>query len=544
MLDVAQVGSRIPDVGASLATGQDTDTIHINNTPYAQYTHGTLSVTKTMIRALCFLALCSSLWGQCAGSWGPAGQFPGATPTWLGTADLGAGPELYAAAGGQLYRWNGAAWISIGPSVNGAILDATSYSDGLGSSASLYVVGTFTHAGIVQANRIARWDGSSWHPVGGGIPGPSPVALSVYDDGGGPALFVGGQFTSVGGLAVSGIARWNGSSWADVGGGLGGGCCVHSMTVHDDGSGEALYVGGSWFASAGGTSVNSIARWDGQSWSDVGAPVFTSSCPFGVPAIDALTVHDDGAGPSLYVGGQFVLATGNGTALGVARWDGATWSSLNSGPIDGDVISLASYEGELYIGGGFQNVGAPGTIAANHIARWNGSSWSPCGSGLNTGFGMSMAVHDDGTGPALFVADALNLAGAIPVSGVARWSCGALNNPTLSVSQPAGTPGSPILVVNTGLVPGHQYYNVFSVTPAPGGLGTGPWLGLHAPDPTFLLWQVSLPVGAVPFHFAASATSASFGPYMLPATVAEGVCFDYTNGVLGQVSAVGTYAVQ
>jgi hypothetical protein len=315
------------------------------------------------------------------------------------------------------------------------------------------------------------------------------------------------------------------------------------MVVYDDGSGSALFVGGSGFTSAGGVSASNVAKWNGQTWSAVGGAAMLGTCPFMGPVVNAFVSFDDGTGPALYVGGGFFLPVTGGTARRIARWDGVAWSEVSWGANSGDVSALSVYNGELYVGGDFPSVGFP-TIPANHIARWNGSSWAPCGSGLNTGVFMDMAVFDDGTGEALFVADALNLAGAVPVSGVARWTCGASNNPILSVSQPAGTPGSPLLVVNTGLVPGRQYYNVFSVTPAPGGPGTGPWLGLHAPDPWFLFWQVGLPVGAAPFHFVASATSASFGPYTLPPTVAEGVCFDYTNGVLGQVSPVGTYVVQ
>ena len=44
-------------------------------------------------------------------------------------------------------------------------------------------------------------------------------ALTVYNN----LLIVGGSFNVVGGIAVNGIAAWNGSSWSDLGGGLSGG---------------------------------------------------------------------------------------------------------------------------------------------------------------------------------------------------------------------------------------------------------------------------------------------------------------------------------
>jgi hypothetical protein len=39
-----------------------------------------------------------------------------------------------------------------------------------------------------------------------------PDAMVVFDDGNGPAVYVGGIFTQTGGLTVNRIARWDGSS--------------------------------------------------------------------------------------------------------------------------------------------------------------------------------------------------------------------------------------------------------------------------------------------------------------------------------------------
>ncbi|MBI1380620.1 MAG: hypothetical protein GC161_05970 [Planctomycetaceae bacterium] len=49
---------------------------------------------------------------------------------------------------------------------------------------------------------------------------------------------------------------------------------VRAMAVYDDGSGEALYVGGvSTMTEAGGVVVNRIAKWDGLVWSALGEGV-------------------------------------------------------------------------------------------------------------------------------------------------------------------------------------------------------------------------------------------------------------------------------
>ena len=66
--------------------------------------------------------------------------------------------------------------------------------------------GTFTTASGVAANYIARWDGSSWQPLGLGL-NNWVFTLTVYDD----ELIAGGSFTTAGGVTANYIARWNGS---------------------------------------------------------------------------------------------------------------------------------------------------------------------------------------------------------------------------------------------------------------------------------------------------------------------------------------------
>src|SRR5688572_235497 len=160
----------------------------------------------------------------------------------------------------------------------------------------------------------------SWLPTFGGERGPDSEVLAVveYDDGTGPALYIGGRFSSVAGVPVSLIAKWDGSSWTSLGSGMSTPHpykSVSSLAVYDDGSGPALYAGG-YFTSAGGVAANYIARWDGTSWSALGAGLNG--------AVLALATFDDGSGPALYAGGDFSTA-GGAPASFLARWDGASW---------------------------------------------------------------------------------------------------------------------------------------------------------------------------------------------------------------------------
>ena len=127
-------------------------------------------------------------------------------------------------------------------------------------------------------------------------------ALTVFDDGGGPALYAGGDFTTAGGVAANRIAKWDGSSWTALGSGMNND--VHALAVFDDGGGPALYAGGA-FTTAGGVAANRIAKWDGSSWSALGSGMtgMTSLrrlCPDGVRrrrragALRGRRLHDRG----------------------------------------------------------------------------------------------------------------------------------------------------------------------------------------------------------------------------------------------------------
>ena len=127
--------------------------------------------------------------------------------------------------------------------------------------------GDFTLAGGASANRIAKWDGSSWSKLANGVNG-TVHALAVFDHGTSPMLYAGGEFFEAGVLQDADfVARWNGSGWFSFGAsGLNG--AVHALTVRDDGSDAALYLGGS-FTVAGGLSAKRIASWTapgGRHW--------------------------------------------------------------------------------------------------------------------------------------------------------------------------------------------------------------------------------------------------------------------------------------
>jgi hypothetical protein len=136
----------------------------------------------------------------------------------------------------------------------------------------------------------------------------------VHDDGSGPALYAGGGFKTAGGVAANRIAKWDGASWSPLSSGTAFPRSVEALAVYDDGGGPALYAGGS-FTSAGGVAANGIAKWDGQTWSPLGSG---TTGDYG-PHVGALAVYDDGTGPALFAGGGFRIALDSGDSF-LAKW--------------------------------------------------------------------------------------------------------------------------------------------------------------------------------------------------------------------------------
>lgn len=122
-------------------------------------------------------------------------------------------------------------------------------------------------------------------------------ASAVYDDGNGPALYVAGDFLTIDNIEARYIAKWDGTSWSALGAGIKGN--IRALIPFDEGDGPLLYVGGrGGLGIVGGEIVGSIARWDGTFWSDLngGSPLGT---------ILAMAPFDEAMGQALFDGGGF-----------------------------------------------------------------------------------------------------------------------------------------------------------------------------------------------------------------------------------------------
>ena len=199
----------------------------------------------------------------------------------------------------------------------------------------------------------------------------------------GARLFAAGEFTAAGSVQARRVAQWDGSAWASVGAGFSGD--VHDLAPIDLGSGPALFATGR-FQFSGSTSCPRIARWTGTAWAPLGS---------GLGGVGwALCEYPTPAGNRLVVGGEFTTA-GGVPALRVAMWNGASWAPLGTG-IGSQFASQRVYALAMHDDGSGPALYAAGTFPGG-VARFDGVQWTVVGGGL-VGTPQSLASFDDGQG--------------------------------------------------------------------------------------------------------------------------------------------------
>jgi hypothetical protein len=272
----------------------------------------------------------------------------------------------------------------------------------------ILLVGDFTSAFGIAANRIARWNGSIVTALGSGLNGLVRDALELPNG----DLLVGGTFTTAGGGPAVGLARWDGSSWSSLG--AGPGADVWSIAARPNGE---IVVGTS--------HVDRARRWNGVTWSGLGlapSPLFN----FPVWAVHTLPNGDvvmsgealvavsggfrdmarwDGASvqampglgsgtPGLLSGHATRFATlrdgtlcaaGGWSGISVVRWTGTTWAVVPGTQVAlGGALDLNELpNGDWLLGGGFLYIGP--NQAARGVVRRRNNAWEPFGSGVTGG---------------------------------------------------------------------------------------------------------------------------------------------------------------
>lgn len=227
-----------------------------------------------------------------------------------------------------LVAWDGGQWSDV--TDTGSRIDAMVLYRG-----EVYAGGFLGSVGSV-ITRVGRLTGASWEQIGVFAPTFGRVeSMAVWND----RLVVAGTFTSVDGIAVNGLASWDGETWTAMDAGIVAG--ARSLVSHN----------GDVFASMLVDSLDSvgyIARWNGVVWD---------------PEFGFVVSQFAAANNRL-----LATAISNGRAYLVERFVDGWRPILGSVALDTDV-SCALFGGEVLLGGD----AAIGPWQVPYFARWSTS---------------------------------------------------------------------------------------------------------------------------------------------------------------------------
>ena len=295
-------------------------------------------------------------------------------------------------------------------------------------------------------NAIAEWDGQNWLPMVSGLAGTGahPRCAVLHNDGEGVKAFIGGYFTSAGGVTGSPNAMmWNGEAWEAMGSGVSSGanpvnCAVSVKTTANRG----LFVGGPFALMGGVAGTKHFAKWSGETGWEAVVGSF-SGVSGGSADILCMAAHKDQAGVTrLFVGGNFTSVNGvagftnlfsidiSGATLGAITDPFSTNGGITKGAsaTAARVTAMAVYGDDLYIAGDFDSVDATGTpVTASNIAVYKGAdnSWTFVGNtagnnGTNARVNALMAMAGPGGGVLVAMGN-FTKAGANLRRGIATW---------------------------------------------------------------------------------------------------------------------------
>jgi len=291
---------------------------------------------------------------------------------------------------------------------------------------------------VMEADRIAVWDGSDWSAVGndggtdGAIKGPVQAIGAVGSD-----IYVGGDFTYIVTDGVNPtpagqhVAKFS-TSWSTVGGPY---STVNNQVYALAVDGTNVYVGGRFHNAGGDNAADFVAKWDGSDWSSLGSNMWGDGSIGGSgPTIYDIVVHKS----DVYVAGWFYyLSNSDGSAVDspfLARWDSLTdtWHAVGDdgtggGPFNHNIYALAVSGNKLYAGGYFTNLVNKGVAIpeADYVAMYDMDTgdWSALGDNGAGDGALNWSVYALATnGSDLYVGgDFNNAAGIQAADKIAKW---------------------------------------------------------------------------------------------------------------------------
>ena len=392
-------------------------------------------------------------------------------------------------------------WTAVGdaavPGFTNAIgANNTIYGLGMSTSRVLYAGGSFTNIGGSNCYRVARFDGTNWSDMAGGVVKVANVNCIVPSSNG--IVYAGGYFTNIGGTYTSGgiltstggvnakaVAKWDGSQWVAMGDhdnpdlkGLFFSSNINGYvnTILPSTNGP-LYAGGYYTNSNFKYHLSYATKWTGTAWTNM-QDGFRN-------VVMCMAEGPDG---TVYAGGAFTNWAGamsNQFQLGfVARWNGTAWTNMGQGLGNRATCLLAARDGTIYAGGWFTNAAHPSTgvvSPARYVAKWTGTAWTNVGSGFNN-WVYAMAEGPDGTIYAggnftnTYDSDGVDTnAAPVRVNRIARWDSAAQRWKPLGGAETNGA-NDTVNTIVVDPVDGAVYAGgFFRITYNEDGTGTNTW---------------------------------------------------------------------
>lgn len=266
-----------------------------------------------------------------SGAFGPGGLNGGVLATANLNDTLVVGGDFNAADNQParfVARWYGGTYHPMGAGFNGSVR-SLAVANGV-----LYAAGDFDSSGTVALPHLARWTGGSWQRVGAGEPDDTNELTLGVD---GTSLLLFGQFSQVGSPAVttSSVARWDGS-W-------------HAMPNAGFRARGAARLGADLFVAGDSYGATALSTWNGSGWSGIWAFDYTNGRWASFTSVTAY-------GGEVVVTGDFDDLNGV-EAHGIARWNGSSFSDLGAVTFTGQVRSVGADDGKLLVVGDFVDVG-------------------------------------------------------------------------------------------------------------------------------------------------------------------------------------------
>lgn len=374
------------------------------------------------------------------------------------------------------------------------------------ANGDLVAFGAFTIANGVPCRHVARHDGSSWTAIGPGIAN-DVVSLAELPNGD----LVAAQDSS------TSLWRWDGSAWSPYAAPFVSwlGVAGQPKRLAVAANGDVCAAFDVWWSLQGGLPqrYRAVARWDGTVWHPAfGSPLVDVSVtamrasPLGVHyvveygtlttlmeiwptqtqvaqfvgTVAALEEHVDG--DLVAIGNFSSIQPSQGAAtlaIGVARWDGTTWTQVGSGiPSASAVASLP--DGDLC-------VASRVAVAQDDIWRFDGTGWIQLGSAD----GRVDAMAFQATG-ALAVSGHITSIAGVPVGGVARYATNCPADVATFANGCANSAGFPAWTVHTAPWIGGTYRATCDTLPADCFVAEAFGFGVD-PHPMAMLFPQGLP---------------------------------------------------